>query len=112
MMDADVMIVSGQRLQHPDETINIDLPAFFTHQLNARHKKWIMVKGPTRKYYVEHFYERIEKALETDDEQEYIISWYDYLEQACDDPGEQIRFYWLANNEQIDASAKEDILWY
>ena len=93
------MIVKGQRLQRPDETINIDLPAFFMYQLNARHKKWIMVKGPTSKYYAEHIYEHIEKEWETGDEQDNIISWYDYLEQACNDPGGQIRFYRLANNE-------------
>ena len=31
----DVMIVKGQRLQRPDETVNIDLPAFFMYQLNS-----------------------------------------------------------------------------
>ena len=69
MIDTDIMIVKGQLLQRPDETINIDVPVFFMYQLNARHKKWIMAKGPTSKYYVEHIYERIEKELETCDEQ-------------------------------------------
>ena len=31
----DVMIDKGQRLQRPDETVNIDLPAFFMYQLNS-----------------------------------------------------------------------------
>ena len=57
-----------------------------------------MVKGPTSKYYIEHIYECIEKELETGDEQN-IISWYNYLEQVYNDPGGQIRFYRLANNE-------------
>ena len=39
MMDGDVMIVKGQCLQRPEEMINVDLPAFFRYQLNARHKK-------------------------------------------------------------------------
>ena len=92
------MILKGQRLQRPDEMINIDLPAFFMYQLNSIQKKWILIKGPTSKSYVEHIHERIEKELETGDEQENIISWYDYLEQACNDPGGQIHFYRLANN--------------
>ena len=76
----DVMIVKGQRLQRPDETINIDLPAFFMYQLKSIQKKWILIKGPTSKSYVENIYERTKKEVETGDEQESIISWYDYLE--------------------------------
>ena len=57
-------------------TLNIDLPAFFMYQLNSIQKKWILIKGPTSKSYVENIYERIEKELETGDEQENIILWY------------------------------------
>ena len=64
MMNSDTVIVKAQRLQRPDEMINIDLPAFFMYKLNASDKKWVMVKGPTSKFYVENIYEHIEKKLE------------------------------------------------
>ena len=50
MMNSDTVVVKAQRLQRPDETINIDLPAFFMYKLNASDKKWVMVKGPTSKF--------------------------------------------------------------
>ena len=56
-------------------------------------------KGTHQEDYIEHFYEHIEKKLEMGREQENIISWYDYLEQACNDPGGQIRFFPLATKE-------------
>ena len=77
MMNSDTVIVKAQRLQRPDETINIDLPAFFMYKLNASDKKWVMVKGPTSKFYVENIYEHIEKKLEKGTQQRSIISWYD-----------------------------------
>ena len=89
MMNSDTVIVKAQRLQRPDEAINIDLPAFFMYKLNASDKKWVMVKGPTSRLYVENIYEHIEKKLEKGTQQKNIISWY-YLQQACEDPGGQI----------------------
>ena len=67
------------------------------YKLNASNKKWVMVKGPTSKFYVKNIYEHIEKKLEKGTQQKNIISWYDYLEQACEDPEGQIRLYRLAN---------------
>ena len=98
-MNSDVVIVKAQRLQRPNETINIDFPAYFMYKLNVSDKKWIMIKGPTSKFYVKHIYGHIEKKLEMGTQQENIISWYDYLEQACNDPGGQIRFYRLATKD-------------
>ena len=98
-MNSDTVIVKAQRLQRPDETINIDLQAFFMYKLNASDKKWVMVKGPTSKFYIENIYRHIEKKLEKGKQQKNIISWYDYLEQACEDPGGQIQLYWLANKD-------------
>ena len=99
MMNSDTVIVKAQRLQRPDATINIDLPAFFMYKLNSSDKKWVMVKGPTSKFYVENISEHIEKKLEKGRQQENIISWYNYLEEACADPGGQIRFYRLATKD-------------
>ena len=99
MMNSDTVIVKAQRLQRPDEMINIDLPALFMYKLNASDKKWVMVKGPTSKFYVENIYEHIEKKLEKGTQQKNIISWYDYLEQACAEPGGPIRLYQLANKD-------------
>ena len=90
MMNTDTVIVKAQRLQCPDETINIDLPVFFMYKLNANDKKWVMVKGPTSKFYFKNIYEHIQKKLEKSTQQKNIISWYNYLEQACMDPGGQI----------------------
>ena len=98
MTDADVVIVKAHRLQRPDETIKIDLPDFFVYQLNARYKKWIMINGPTSKYYVEHICEDIEKELEMGDKQEDTVilqlPW-----ASLQRLGGQVRFYRLANNE-------------
>ena len=69
----DVLIVKGQRLQRPDETINTDLPAFFMYHFNSIQKKWILIKGPTSKSYVENIYERIEKELETGETGEHHL---------------------------------------
>ena len=99
MMNSDTVIVKAQRLQRPDEMINIDLPALFMYKLNTSDKKWVMVKGPTSKFYIENIYEHIEKKLEKGTQQKNIISWYDYLEQACAEPGGQIRLYRLANKD-------------
>ena len=99
MMNSDTVIVKAQRLQRPDETINIDLPAFFMYKLNSSDKKWVMVKGPTSKFYVENISEHIEKKLEKGRQQKNIISWYNYPDEACADPGGQIRFYRLANKD-------------
>ena len=76
-MNSDFVIVKAPRLQRPDETINIGLPAFFMVKLNISDKKWVMIKRSTSMYYVEHIYENIEKKLEIGKEQENIISWYD-----------------------------------
>ena len=64
MMNFDVVTVKAHCLQRPNETINIDLPAFFKYKLNVSDKKWVMIKGLTSKYYVEEIYKPIEK-LET-----------------------------------------------
>ena len=56
-------------------------------------------KEPISKYYVEHIYEHIEKKQQIGREQKNITSWYDYLEQACNDPEGQIRFYRLATKD-------------
>ena len=48
-----------------------------------------MIKGPTSKYYIEHIYVHKEKKLELGREQENIISWYDDIEQVCNDSGGQ-----------------------
>ena len=57
------------------------------YKLQATDKKWVIIKGPTSKFYVNHIYKHIEKKLAMSKQQENIISWYNYLEQACADPG-------------------------
>ena len=47
MMNSDVVIVNAQRLQRPDETINIDLPAYFMYKLNVTDKKRVISASST-----------------------------------------------------------------
>ena len=67
-------ITNAERFQRPNKTINIELPAFFMYALNVSDKKWVMIKGPTMKYYVDHICEHIGKKLGKGRQQGNIIS--------------------------------------
>ena len=45
-----IVIVQAYRKQRPDETLNVDLPAYF---LRATNCAWTLFKGPTSKYHHE-----------------------------------------------------------
>ena len=61
----DGVIVKAYRQQRPDKTINLDLPVFFVY--NLEDNEWVLVKGPTSKYYDKEVYAHVERQAEEAD---------------------------------------------
>ena len=80
----DVAIIKAQRIPEENETMNIDLPAYFLHR--TRKKDWLFIKGPTSKYHHEEFYTKVEELAKSGKPQTNIISWFGFLERSCGDP--------------------------
>ena len=59
----DAHIIKANRIDRPDETINVELPVYFLYQ--AELKGWLVIKGPASKNYEENWYDAIEKKIET-----------------------------------------------
>ena len=80
----DGVIVKAYRQQRPDKTINLDLPVFFVY--NLEDNEWVLVKGPTSKYYDKEVYAHVERQAEEADPCVKWLYWYDHLDQSCKDP--------------------------
>ena len=82
------VIVKATRQPREDEEINIDLLAYFIYHRENKH--WLLIKGPTSKYYGEPWYNNIKMLLTaTGVQQTNTAYWYDVLEQSCVDPIEE-----------------------
>ena len=79
------VIVKAARQPREDEEISIDLPAYFVYQRENKH--WLLVKGPTSKFYDDPWYTTMERLIETHSvQQTNTVYWYDTLEESCRDP--------------------------
>ena len=79
------VIVKALRQPREDEEINIDLPAYFVFMRENKH--WLLVKGPTSKFFDDLWYTIIETLIETSSvQQKNTAYWYDVLEKSCRDP--------------------------
>ena len=79
------VIVKAARQPREDEEINIDLPAYFLYQRENKH--WLLVKGPTSKFYDDPWYTTMERLIETNSVQQTNTAyWYDTLEESYRDP--------------------------
>ena len=68
-----------------DKEINIDLPAYFVYQRENKH--WLLVKGPTSKFYDDPWYTTMEMLIEANSvQQKNMAYWCDVLEESCRDP--------------------------
>ena len=92
----NVVVIITQRLQRDDEEINVDVPTSFLHQ--PWKKNWLLIKGPTSKYYVNVFYTALEKVT-TGRPQKNIIAWLEFLERSCNDPDGKVPFHKIAKDD-------------
>ena len=79
------VIVKATRQPREDEEININLPAFFVYHRENKH--WLLIKGPTSKFYDDPWCSNIEMLIgATGVQQTNTAYWYDVLEESCWDP--------------------------